>query len=102
MRLSELSGKEIVDIKRAERLGVLGQTDLEINEQDGQITALLIPTVKWFGLRKQGHDIRVPWNHIQKIGSDMIILDVPGRSRLPKSRSYSFLQAPAHTAGAFL
>lgn len=35
MRLSELSGKEIVDIKRAERLGVLGQTDLEINEQDG-------------------------------------------------------------------
>ncbi len=90
MRLSELSGKEIVDIKRAERLGVLGQTDLEINEQDGQITALLIPTVKWFGLRKQGHDIRVPWNHIQKIGSDMIILDVPGRSRLPKSRSYSF------------
>lgn len=77
MRLSELSGKEIVDIKRAERLGVLGQTDLEINEQDGQITALLIPTVKWFGLRKQGHDIRVPWHHIQKIGSDMIILDAP-------------------------
>lgn len=33
MRLSELSGKEIVDVKRAERLGVLGQTDLEINEK---------------------------------------------------------------------
>lgn len=77
LRLSELSGKEIVDIKRAERLGVLGQTDLEINEQDGQITALIIPSVKWFGLRKQGNNIRVPWNHIQKIGSDMIILDVP-------------------------
>ncbi|ASB89562.1 uncharacterized protein S101395_03055 [Bacillus sonorensis] len=77
MRLSELSGKEIVDVKRAERLGVLGQTDLEINEQDGQITALIIPSVKWFGLRKQGQDIRVPWKRIQKIGSDMIILDVP-------------------------
>ena len=46
MRLSELSGKEIVDVKRAERLGVLGQTDLEINE-DGQILALIIPSVKW-------------------------------------------------------
>ena len=33
MRLSELSGKEIVDVNRAERLGVLGQTDLEINER---------------------------------------------------------------------
>ncbi|WML46501.1 YlmC/YmxH family sporulation protein [Neobacillus sp. PS3-40] len=77
MRLSELSGKEIVDVKRAERLGVLGQTDLEINEGTGQIQALLIPTLKWFGLRKQGDEIRVPWRHIKKVGADMIIIDVP-------------------------
>jgi YlmC/YmxH family sporulation protein len=77
LRLSELSGKEIVDVKRAERLGVLGQTDLEINEETGQITALIIPSVKWFGLRKQGHEVRVPWSHIKKIGPEMIILDVP-------------------------
>lgn len=76
MRLSELSGKEIVDVKRAERLGVLGQTDLEINETTGQIQALLIPSVKWFGLRKQGKEIRVPWQQIKKIGSDMMIIDV--------------------------
>ncbi|MRX70643.1 YlmC/YmxH family sporulation protein [Bacillus lacus] len=76
MRLSELSGKEIVDVKRAERLGILGQTDLEIDEQTGQITALIIPSLKWFGLRKQGEEIKVPWHHISKIGSDMIILDI--------------------------
>ena len=58
MRLSELSGKEIVDAKRAERLGVLGQTDLEISES-GQIMALIIPSVKWFGFRKNGDEIRV-------------------------------------------
>ncbi|MDR6997891.1 YlmC/YmxH family sporulation protein [Neobacillus niacini] len=77
MRLSELSGKEIVDVKKAERLGVLGQTDLEINEGTGQIQALLIPSLKWFGFRKQGEEIRVPWNHIKKIGTDMIIIDIP-------------------------
>lgn len=77
MKLSELSGKEIVDAKRAERLGVLGQTDLEINEKTGQIEALLIPTLKWFGFRKQGSEVRVPWRHIKKIGNDMIILDIP-------------------------
>lgn len=76
MRLSELSGKEIVDMKRAERLGVLGQTDLEINEGTGQIQALLIPSLKWFGLRKQGREVRVPWQQIKKIGTDMIIIDV--------------------------
>lgn len=76
MRLSELSGKEIVDVKKAERLGVLGQTDLEINEGTGQIQALLIPSLKWFGLRKQGGEIRVPWQQIKKIGTDMIIVDI--------------------------
>ncbi|AQX54095.1 YlmC/YmxH family sporulation protein [Priestia flexa] len=75
MRLSELSGKEIVDLKRAERLGVLGQTDLEFNEQ-GQIKALLIPSMKWFGFRKQGSDVRVPWSHIEKIGTDMVIVNL--------------------------
>ncbi|ALC90967.1 hypothetical protein AM500_15125 [Bacillus sp. FJAT-18017] len=79
MRLSELSGKEIVDVKKAERLGVLGQTDLEINEQTGQIQALLIPSLKWFGFRKQGEEVRVQWKHIKKIGADMIIIDIPGR-----------------------
>ena len=77
MRLSELGGKEIVDVKRAERLGILGQTDLEINERTGQIEALIIPSLKWFGLRKQGGEVKVPWKHIKKIGADMIIIDIP-------------------------
>jgi YlmC/YmxH family sporulation protein len=77
VRLSELSGKEIVDARRAERLGVLGQTDLEINEQTGQIQALLIPTGKWFRFRKEGSEIRVPWKYIKKVGTDMIIIDFP-------------------------
>ena len=74
MRLSELSGKEIVDVNRAERLGILGQTDLEIDET-GQITSLIIPSVKWFGLLRNGSEIRVPWDHIKKIGADMVIID---------------------------
>jgi YlmC/YmxH family sporulation protein len=77
LRLSELSGKEIVDVKKAERLGVLGQTDLEIDENSGQIRALLIPSLKWFGFKRQGGEVRVPWRHIKKIGNDMIIIDIP-------------------------
>ncbi|GAA0332199.1 YlmC/YmxH family sporulation protein [Bacillus carboniphilus] len=84
MRLSELSGKEIVDVKRAERLGVLGQTDLELNEK-GQIIALLIPTGKWFGFKKHAGEIRVPWRHIKKIGTDMIIIDIPEEDTLEET-----------------
>jgi YlmC/YmxH family sporulation protein len=77
MLLSELSGKEIVDLRKAERLGLLGQTDLEIDDATGQITALLISTTQWFGLKKKGSEVRVPWQNIKKIGSDMIMIEMP-------------------------
>lgn len=75
MKLSEMSGKEIIDLKRGERLGVLGQADFEIDEKTGMIEAVIIPTVKWFGFRKQGEAVRVEWQDIKKIGTDMIIID---------------------------
>ena len=75
MRLSEKNGKEIIDLKKGERMGVLGQADLEIDETTGHIKALLIPTLKWLGFRKQGEEVRVSWNQIKKIGKDMIIID---------------------------
>ena len=54
----------------------LGKQILEINERTGQIEALIIPSVKWFGLKRQGKEIRVPWQHIKKIGTDMMIIDL--------------------------
>lgn len=54
MRFKDISSKEIVSINEGERLGILGQTDLEINEKTGQIEAFIIPTYKWFGLKKKG------------------------------------------------
>lgn len=77
MRLSEISGKEIVDVNRAERLGILGQTDLEINKVTGEIIALIIPMNKWLPFKKSsGNEIRVPWHYIRKIGEEMIIIEV--------------------------
>lgn len=75
MRLSEINGKEIIDLKKGERMGVLGQADLEIDEHTGRIKALLIPTMKWFGFKRQGNEARIPWENIKKIGTDMIIID---------------------------
>lgn len=75
MRLSELYGKEIVDFRKAERLGILGQTDLEIDEQTGEIKHLLIPIGRW--MRKSEGELKVPWSFIRTIGTDMVILEVP-------------------------
>lgn len=75
MRYKDISGKEIVNVRHGSRLGVLGQTDLEINEKTGQIESFIIPNYKWFGLKKEGEETKVRWNSIKKIGEDMIMIE---------------------------
>ncbi len=75
MRYKDISGKEIVNVNEGSRLGVLGQTDLEINEHTGQIESFIIPNYKWFGLKKEGEETKIKWEAIRKIGEDMIIID---------------------------
>ncbi|WP_163971268.1 YlmC/YmxH family sporulation protein [Oceanobacillus halotolerans] len=76
MRYSDISGKEIVNIRHGSRLGVLGQTDLEIDEKSGQIQSFIIPNYKWFGLKKEGEEEKIHWNAIKKIGEDMIMVEM--------------------------
>lgn len=75
MRYKDISGKEIVDITSGVRLGVLGQTDIEIQINSGAINAFVIPSYKWLGLRKEGIVTRIPWYSIIKIGEDMIMIE---------------------------
>ncbi|WP_164215504.1 YlmC/YmxH family sporulation protein [Virgibacillus sp. YIM 98842] len=75
MRYKDMSGKEIVNVNKGSRLGILGQTDLEINEKTGKIEAFVIPNYKWFGLKKEGEETKIRWESIRKIGEDMIIID---------------------------
>lgn len=75
MRYRDISGKEIVDIVHGSRLGILGQTDLDIDINTGKIEAFIIPNYKWFGLKKEGDEIKVSWSAIKKIGDDMIMIE---------------------------
>lgn len=76
MRYHDISGKEIVNVYHGSRLGVLGQTDLEIDENTGQIKAFIIPNYKWFGLKKEGEELKIKWEAIKKIGEDMIMIEM--------------------------
>lgn len=75
MRYRDISGKEIVNIKDGSRLGVLGQTDLEIHLDTGQIESFIIPNYKWFGFKKEGEEAKIKWDSIKKIGKDMIMIE---------------------------
>lgn len=42
MRYNDLTGKELIDAYKGERLGILGHTDLEINPETGRIESIVI------------------------------------------------------------
>ena len=77
MRLSDLGGKEIVNLFDGARLGIIGNSDLLIDEASGSIISLIIPKSKarllLFG--NLGHS-QVPWECIKRIGPDIVIVDV--------------------------
>lgn len=74
MRLSDLAGKEMVDVRTGSRVGVLGGADLEICEETGRVHAIVIEQ-GGFSFGKKRESSVIPWEAIVKIGPDMIILD---------------------------
>ncbi|TDL35004.1 YlmC/YmxH family sporulation protein [Jeotgalibacillus sp. S-D1] len=75
MKLSELSGKEIIHIQRAERMGILGETDVEFNPETGVVEAVLVPMSRWSAFSKANKEFSIPWQSIRTIGEEMILID---------------------------
>jgi YlmC/YmxH family sporulation protein len=73
-KASELR-KEVIDIESGRRLGEL--IDVEIDEDSGRITAIVVPgETKLFGLIGGAGDVVIPWTQIRKIGPDCILVEV--------------------------
>ncbi len=75
MRFSELAAKEIINLSNGSRLGALGDTDLEIDPQNGEIHTILVPPRGRFGRQVQ-HPIMIPWASIRRIGPEVMIVDL--------------------------
>lgn len=75
--LSELGGKEIVNLNNGERLGIIADSDIVVDEKTGKILSLLIPERKFqFKFFGNNEGIEIPWHTIRKIGNDMIIVEL--------------------------
>ena len=81
MRFSKFSSKEVIDLDNGERMGVLGQSDLVIHPESGQIQSIILPGSSFFGFGKRKNDVVIPWESIRKIGPDMIIVELTERGR---------------------
>jgi YlmC/YmxH family sporulation protein len=76
VRLSQIGGKEIVNLNTGERLGIVAEADLVIDKETGKIQKLLIPEDRLqFSIFGDKDYFEVPWENVRKIGSDMIIIE---------------------------
>nr|WP_229734825.1 YlmC/YmxH family sporulation protein [Halobacillus andaensis] len=72
VRLKQLSSKEVIDVKEGRKLGVLGQADLKIDPDSGEIISLIILNKGLFHSRAE---TVIDWNHVEIIGEDTILIN---------------------------
>lgn len=73
IKISELQTKDVVNVTDGRKLGQV--SDLEINLSCGRVEAIVVPTSnKRFNLFSNEDAYVIPWRHIVKIGSDVILV----------------------------
>lgn len=85
MLLSDLAGKEIINLYDGAKLGLVGDADLDISP-NGAIEAIILTSRGGFsgfwGSRtdRDRETLLIPWQTIKKVGSEVIIIDLQNRS----------------------
>lgn len=74
LKTSDLKMKEIINVLDGKRLGTI--TDIEIDIESGRLTAIVVPGPgKFLGIFGRNEDIVIPWDKINKIGMDVILVE---------------------------
>lgn len=85
MLLSDLAGKEIINLYDGAKLGLVGDADLDI-ALNGSVESIILTSRGGFsgfwGSRgdRERETLVIPWQTIKKIGSEVIIIDLQSRS----------------------
>lgn len=93
MTFRELCAKEVVQLSNGACLGKAD--DLELNPQTAQIQSLqLLGRPRFFGLLGRDATLTIPWEEIDKIGVDAVLV----RTELPppEPKTASFWQTLRH------
>ena len=81
-RIAELRDKEIINISDGCRFGYVG--DVEVDLETGRVKALIVPgRLRFFGLFGRGEEFYIPWECIQRVGDDIILVDKQFQRRDP-------------------
>lgn len=79
--VSDLKLKEVINVIDGKRLGAI--TDIEIDIENGNLTAIVVPgNGRFLGLFGRNEDVVIPWEKINKIGLDVILVETAAYAEL--------------------
>ena len=79
-RFTLMRHKEVINVCDGCRLGYVG--DVEIRVPEGSVKGIVVfGPCRFFGLFGRGEDYYIPWECIQRIGDDIILIDKPFQRR---------------------
>lgn len=86
IRVTELHCKEVICVSDGRRLGFV--SDVEICVPDGKVLAIVVPgPCRILGTFGRADDFVIPWGCIQKIGPDIVLVDIkPDECRFPRHK----------------
>ncbi|PKM40273.1 MAG: YlmC/YmxH family sporulation protein [Firmicutes bacterium HGW-Firmicutes-8] len=88
MRLSDLAGKEVINIIDGAKLGVIGEADMVIDINSGEIQSIILPRKNnVFNLWIDRQHMIIPWQAVKRIGNEVVIVEldntIPNLTRYP-------------------
>ncbi len=89
MRLNDLVGKEMVNIYDGMRMGTVGDSDMLIDEENGQIISIILPNRgNAFNFWADRQKMVVPWEAVKKIGREVIVVEIDHTHMRLKNNSF--------------
>ena len=77
MRISEMAGKEVINLGDGARLGIVGECELTFDSSTGIIGGLILPKRKTvFNFLGDNQIVTIPWQAIKRIGDEVVIVDL--------------------------
>lgn len=89
--LSQLRDKEVINSRNGCRIGYVD--DLEVDTRSAKVCALIIfGRLKFFGLLGRKDNCIIPWDRIELIGEDTILVSSEGEFRRAERKKRGFFK----------
>ena len=77
IRLSDLTGKNVVNLYDGTRLGVIYEPNISFDTDTGRLKTLYLDGRNGFtGLWSEKNSLQIPWDSVHKIGQEVVIVDL--------------------------